>query len=227
MANINASVGKGGKNQKADVVIVQNLLNDHITQLIPLRFLKEDGLFGPATERAITEFQRRACGMAGPDGRIDPTGRTLRTLSPLTRLPEILVPYRPGHGLYVYTKSGKLHGTPATIASVQKLAREISGSLGVEIGVGDISLELGGKMPGHNSHRKGTDVDIRPLRADGKHLPVTINDAKSYSRDRTKKVVEALRKDPNLKVILFNDRNISGVKSYDGHDNHLHVRFKQ
>ena len=39
-------------------------------------------------------------------------------------------------------------------------------------------------------------------------------------------VVQELRKDENLQSILFNDSNIQGVRYWDGHHNHLHIRFK-
>ena len=80
-------------------------------------------------------------------------------------------------------------------------------------------------MPGHGSHRRGIDVDIRPLRKDKQKAPVTIHD-NQYSREMTKQLVGLLQKDPNVQLILFNDSQIPGVRSSPGHDNHLHVRFK-
>ena len=81
-------------------------------------------------------------------------------------------------------------------------------------------------MAPHGSHRRGVDVDIRPLRADGQRLPVTITDP-NYSRDRTKLLVEALQAQSNLHLILFNDTKVQGVRFYEGHHNHLHVRFTE
>jgi hypothetical protein len=69
------------------------------------------------------------------------------------------------------------------------------------------------------------DVDIRPVRKDRKHEPVTIHDPQ-YDREITRAMVGFLRKDPNLQVILFNDTTLAGVTYAKGHDNHLHVRFK-
>ncbi len=83
-------------------------------------------------------------------------------------------------------------------------------------------------MPPHSSHKRGVDVDFRPLRTDGARAPVTIHDAK-YSRTRTRELVKYIRANTVLpvKLILFNDTAISGVQAYSGHDNHLHVRFEE
>ncbi len=81
MANITASVGKGGVNKRVDVLTVQKLLNQHIRSITPLRPLAENGRVGPATLGAIEEFQRRVVGLTTPDGRVDPNGRTLRALN--------------------------------------------------------------------------------------------------------------------------------------------------
>jgi murein endopeptidase len=115
-------------------------------------------------------------------------------------------------------------GTPTTLQSIRTLATALDAT-GIVIGVGDISFAQGGKMPPHGSHRRGVDVDLRPQRTDEARSPVSITDA-AYSHDRTLLVVQELQKDPNLDLILFNDRKIDGVRFYEGHHNHLHCRFK-
>lgn len=80
MARLGASVGRGGTNRRDDTMVVQNLLNDHVGSLVPLRALTVDGIVGPNTIRAIEAFQRRVVGMTSPDGRVDPGGRTLAAL---------------------------------------------------------------------------------------------------------------------------------------------------
>lgn len=84
MATIRKSVGKGGVNNRAEVEIVQALLNKRIGDITPLRPLKVDGKIGPTTIRAIEEFQRRVVGMAEPDGVVDPHGKTVRALTDTT-----------------------------------------------------------------------------------------------------------------------------------------------
>jgi hypothetical protein len=80
MSSLNASVGKGGANQRADVRTVQTLLNDNHRKLTPLPLLVVDGIVGPRTLAAIEAFQRRVAGMAHPDVRVDPHGPTLTAL---------------------------------------------------------------------------------------------------------------------------------------------------
>lgn len=67
-------------------------------------------------------------------------------------------------------------------------------------------------------------MDVRPLRSDGRHLPVTISD-EAYSRERTQALVSTLRRIPGLSGILFNDTAVVGVRWHAGHDNHLHLSF--
>ena len=78
MTQITASVGKGGKNKRNDVVEIQKLINMNIP--IPWRPLVVDGVCGVRMISAIEEFQRRAFGQANSDGRVDPGGPTLRSL---------------------------------------------------------------------------------------------------------------------------------------------------
>lgn len=79
--DIFGSVGQNGTNARADVVVVQTLLNTHIAALRPIPPLATDGQFGPALFNAINAFQRIVLRMRAPDGRVDPGGRTLAALN--------------------------------------------------------------------------------------------------------------------------------------------------
>ena len=81
-------------------------------------------------------------------------------------------------------------------------------------------------MSPHTSHKRGLDVDMRPLRTDGHHAPDTIYDP-AYSRDRTLILVQLLFADGSVYKVLFNDTTIKGVHAWPGHDNHLHARMKE
>jgi hypothetical protein len=81
MPGLSASVGQGSPNRHADVITVQTLLNSNIAALAPIQPLRVDGQCGPKTINAIKEYQRRVLHVANPDGRIDPSGATLRSLS--------------------------------------------------------------------------------------------------------------------------------------------------
>lgn len=74
---IGASVGKNGKNNKSDVKTVQILLNMNIAKLGGLKELDEDGACGNASLTAIETFQKTVAGLAQPDGKVDPGGKTL------------------------------------------------------------------------------------------------------------------------------------------------------
>jgi hypothetical protein len=86
MDEITDSVGEGGVNKPADVRIVQQLLNQHMLALgLPLLLVDNDA--GDNTIKAIREYQRQVLGLADPDGRIDPGGRTWRSLDAGTGVP--------------------------------------------------------------------------------------------------------------------------------------------
>ncbi len=76
---INYSVGFGGKNVTANVMVVQYLLNCvPAGRGGPTAELAVDGIIGPKTLTAIRRFQSASFGKA--DGRVDPNGRTLQAL---------------------------------------------------------------------------------------------------------------------------------------------------
>jgi len=85
MTTISKPVGKlspgTAGNLTQDVLAVQKLINGQLLKLTPIARLKEDGIVGQNTVRAIEEFQRRVVRMPIPDGRIDPGGATWRELN--------------------------------------------------------------------------------------------------------------------------------------------------
>ncbi|QYG00629.1 MULTISPECIES: penicillin-insensitive murein endopeptidase [Massilia] len=93
-----------------------------------------------------------------------------------------------------------------------------------KFGIGNISLADGVDHPHHGSHESGLEVDIRPVRKDGKHLPCTMRDPQ-YDRDGTAKLIALFNQHPMVALILFNDRSIQRVRSAVGHDNHFHVEL--
>jgi hypothetical protein len=84
--SINQSVGRGGKNQEADVITVQTLLK-RTAQYPAERHLdpgKADGDCGSNTIRSIGIFQERF--MSSPDKRVDPGGQTFAKLLKVSQL---------------------------------------------------------------------------------------------------------------------------------------------
>jgi peptidoglycan hydrolase-like protein with peptidoglycan-binding domain len=83
--SIKGTVGRGGKNQPQDVQAVQNALNRKASAALPV-----DGKCGPATIKAIMEFQEHL-GKFKPDGLIQPgrgTARALASSGPMPDAPE-------------------------------------------------------------------------------------------------------------------------------------------
>ena len=80
MQRISKSVGKGGKNEQADVTVVQELLNK-FTKVGGYSKVAVDGKFGPETLAAIKSFQEKVLGMSGPDGLVEPGKNTFKKLN--------------------------------------------------------------------------------------------------------------------------------------------------
>ncbi|MCH2046801.1 MAG: hypothetical protein MK212_21985, partial [Saprospiraceae bacterium] len=72
---LEAAVGKGGKNKKVDVLLVQKLLNKKYKA-----DLVEDGLYGRNTLNAIVKLQKKIFN-GWADGLISVGGKTWKTLS--------------------------------------------------------------------------------------------------------------------------------------------------
>ena len=94
-----------------------------------------------------------------------------------------------------------------------------------KFGVGNISQAGGGSYSKHSSHKNGLQMDIRALRADGLHLPVTRFDRR-YDQKATKRLIEIFYSHPAVKNILFNDKDIPRVQHWLNHDDHFHVDIR-
>lgn len=77
---IGASVGKGGVNDLADVIVVQHLLNDWL-DATGQPALNPDGDCGTRTITAITAYQAQVVGLPKPDGLVTPGGKTWTALA--------------------------------------------------------------------------------------------------------------------------------------------------
>lgn len=86
-------------------------------------------------------------------------------------------------------------------------------------------MSEGVKFKPHGTHRSGLEVDIRPLRVDGRRMPCTYRDH-VYDRAATAKLIDIFRRVADVEFILFNDIRIRGVKAADTHDNHFHVAIR-
>lgn len=127
---IKQSVGEGGKNDLADVMLVQKLLNAKYKLGVG-----EDGKIGPKTVAAIKQFQLKVVKIEKPDGRIDPGGKSWKTLSagaapaPVVTAPVVTAPVVTAPVVTVTATSGMITGAvgeggtnvAADVAAVQTL----------------------------------------------------------------------------------------------------------
>lgn len=79
---IQGSVGKRGRNQPADVIVIKVLLNGAWRHL-PDAPLPINGHIDNATRARILFFQTRVMGLAKPDGQVGRSGATLKALRAL------------------------------------------------------------------------------------------------------------------------------------------------
>ena len=132
-----------------------------------------------------------------------------------------------GGGYYTYGAPGNgafQYADPRMISLLLRVARDWCACDGRKFGIGNISLAHGFKSRDHKGHRNGRQVDIRPLRKDGKQGPCSILSA-DYDSDGTRKLIEIFVRSREVKRVLFNDRRIPNVKYWIGHDDHFHLEI--
>lgn len=125
---------------------------------------------------------------------------------------------KPAKGAYQYAH-------PLMMTAILRVAFEWRAIDGRRFGVGDISLAGGMQTPDHHSHKNGLQVDIRPLRLDGREDGVTWQQA-GYDKAGTEKLIETFRTFAPVVQIFFNDASIPFVKKLANHDNHFHVELR-
>lgn len=122
-------------------------------------------------------------------------------------------------------------GTAEAIASLVATGQAVSALGYGRIAVGDVSLEHGGDIPGHATHERGLDVDIRPIRVKRDQCAWGTNiRLSSYDRAATRVLIQQIRAAApgHVKLIYFNDPVLirEGLTTwFAGHDDHLHIRY--
>jgi hypothetical protein len=200
------------------VKVVQRQLNDKRRAGLPV-----DGRLAGATLSAVRSFQRHA-GLPATF-TVDPaTWRQLLGHFELPLFGKWMCGYQAGNGPAHW-------GTGAAIGQVRAAAVSLVNRGYSRIAIGDIGFEHGGDIPGHESHERGLDVDIRIMRRDDRQCQWGGSYRMSvYDRSATRALVKAIRAAApgHVKVIYFNDPVLirEGLtRWYTGHDDHLHVRF--
>lgn len=130
-----------------------------------------------------------------------------------------------GPGFASYGAASRRWGRPALVYGIERAGQRQRARGRPRMGVGDISLENGGNISGHASHERGVDVDVRPMRNDGREGPVTRFQG-AYSRDLTRELIREFRAQIPTRLVLFNDLRVGGTLPWPGHDNHFHFRMR-
>jgi penicillin-insensitive murein endopeptidase len=135
-------------------------------------------------------------------------------------------------GYYVYGKiNGKpsqgafQYAPPSMLTAILQVEREWQAVDTRRFGIGDISLAGGLANRDHKSHKSGLEVDVRPLRKDGLHLPVTWSQAE-YDHDATAKLIELFHTYAPISLVYFNGPGIPFVTKMIKHDDHFHVKLR-
>ena len=127
-----------------------------------------------------------------------------------------------GPGFYSYSRSANRWGRPELIYGIERIGQRWTAEGRPRMGTGDISYARGGRMSGHVSHRKGEDVDVRPVMSS--EGPGTIY-LSTYRRSGQQRLIDLYRAELRIDLILFNDTRVRGVRSYPNHHNHFHARI--
>ena len=135
-------------------------------------------------------------------------------------------------GYYVY---GNLHKKPAKgayqyahptmMTSILTVALEWQAMDTRRFGVGDISLAGGIPTPDHGGHKSGLNVDIRPLRKDGREEPVTWRDPQ-YDQVATHALINLFYIFAPVVTVIFNDPGIPFLSRAKRHDDHFHLNLR-
>lgn len=135
-------------------------------------------------------------------------------------------------GYYVYGKLDRRpakgawqYAHPIMMTTILRVGLEWQAIDSRRFGVGDISLPGGRKHEDHKSHMDGLQVDIRPLRKDGRELPVTWRDSQ-YDRAGTEKLIELFRVFSPVIRVFFNGPGVPFVIPLKNHDDHFHVELR-
>lgn len=189
----------------------------------------------PATMDKLDEEAEREAKDIIVIGRRRPPPKAAPTRKPPSTRPQVpagrvgvQLP-RSGPGYRTYGEPQNQFGTPQTVSRLRHISEVWSKQHRTPIQFGHISKRGGGKLYPHKSHKRGIDVDIRPVRADGAALPTTWRD-RSYDRRSTLELLRTIRGLYPNTVILFNDPEAirQGLsKRWANHDNHIHVSFRK
>ncbi|WBS01644.1 penicillin-insensitive murein endopeptidase [Pseudoduganella sp. SL102] len=144
-------------------------------------------------------------------------------------------------GYYVY---GNLHHVPGTghlaqyahpnlLTLIFQIEREWQAICDRKFGIGNISIDGGKAYDKHRSHKKGIEMDCRPVRKDkltGPAARVSHKDDPVYDQEATICLIRLFVEHPWIKIVFFNDEKVqealgARVKTLKGHNDHFHAEL--
>ncbi|MFL5642072.1 MAG: penicillin-insensitive murein endopeptidase [Chloroflexota bacterium] len=187
--------------------------------------LTVNGLYSTATRNAVIAFQRHI-GMTphGTTGAVTWRNLIWHYDYPSFSAAKNLCDYSVGNGKANW-------GTGAAIGQLEAASKAFAAKGHGRVSVGDASYEHGGNIPLHQTHERGLDIDIRPIRdSENQCLWGTNWRFASYDRAATRQLVDIIRATApgHVKLIYFNDPVLireGRTTWFAGHDDHLHIRY--
>lgn len=202
------------------VKVVQRELNDKRRAGLTV-----NGVYGSATRNAVVAFKRHMGLTAnGNVGLVTWHNLIWHFDYPSFTAAKNLCDYSVGNGRANW-------GTGDAIGQLEVAAMAFAASGHGRVAVGDVSLEHGGNIPGHETHEHGLDVDVRPIRTHENQCTWGTNwRSGAYDRAATRHLIDLIRATApgHVKLIYFNDPVLireGRTTRFAGHDDHLHIRY--
>ena len=148
------------------------------------------------------------------------------------------VPIQPkdsrGYFLLPQAPSQAQYAHPNLLTFIFQIEREWQALCDRKFGIGNISIDGGRGFDRHRTHRKGIEMDCRPVRKDrmaGQAARCSYQDSRVYDREATIKLLGLFVAHPWIRIVYFNDPEVqralgARVKSAPGHADHFHVELQ-
>jgi Mannosyl-glycoprotein endo-beta-N-acetylglucosaminidase/Penicillin-insensitive murein endopeptidase len=230
---LDGSVGLGGINRAVDVIAVKKRLAQLGFNWIgdPNSASLNTGFFN-----VIRLFQSIVLGQSNVDGdgRIDVGGFTHRWLQAKNAAVWKTMPDSDPLINFVnyekaQTNDDHDYGTNWLSDTILQIATEYKKTSGgsAPLTINDVSRPQGGDTPDHAGHETGLMCDVNLPRSDGKAGDITWRDD-LFDRSAARKIIQAMRKQPLVRAVYFNDPTLldEGLCDFSGgHDNHIHFEI--
>ena len=234
---IRESVGQSGSNAPRDVRAVKQKLTELGFGFFPVNGNLDAGLI--AAIRLIQSILAGRNKVGGVDGRIDPNGPTIRFMN-ASNAPRWQAMPLDGAGFVNFeakdTNDHHDFGTSWLAETIIGAGRKyqddfLSGRPGAApLTINDVSLPRGGDTPDHAGHETGQACDIRLPRKDGQSGGISnANTNSAYDRRAMRAQLKAIRAQPMVSRVFFNDRTLIAeglCQRAGGHNNHAHFEVR-